>query len=87
MDQEFINREKADMGSHLTDGKHYRRYGSVRCLVKALCEFLPRLELGHIRDGTGGKTHLGVNFLMRRGIEGVLMVTVRAVRDAPCCGC
>ena len=78
-DQEFIGKQRADIESRLIDGKRARRYRSVRCLGKALDEFLPRLELGHIRDGTGDKIQPRVNFLVRREIEGVLMITVRAV--------
>ena len=78
-DQEFNRKERADMERRTLEGKRARRYRSVRCLGKALSQFLPRLELGHIRDGTGDRIQPSVNFLMRRGIEGVLMVTVRSV--------
>ena len=78
-DQEFIRKERADMEIRLIAGKCARRYRSVRCLGRTLGQFLPRLELGYIRAGTSDKIQLCVNFLMRRGLEGMLMVTVRAV--------
>ena len=78
-DQEFIRKERADMESRLIDGKRAHRRRSASCLGKVLDQFLPRLELGHICNGPGDKIQPRVNFLMRLGIEGVLMVTVRAV--------
>ena len=75
-DEKFIEKEKAGMESRRTAGNRIRRYRSVRCLGKALGEFMPRLELGHIRDGLGTKRDVGVNFLVRQGVEGVLLVAV-----------
>ena len=67
------------MESCLTTGNCIRRYRSVRCLGNALGEFMPRLELGHIRDRLGTKRDVGVIFLVQQGVEGVLLVTVQAV--------
>ena len=53
-DQEFIHKEGADMERRPLDGKRARRYRSVRCLGKALRQFLSRLELEHICDGWHG---------------------------------
>ena len=67
------------MESHLTAGNLIRRYRSVRCLGKALGEFMPQLGLGHIRNGLGTKRDVDVNFLVRQGIKVVLLVTVQAI--------
>lgn len=82
-DEEFIRKEKYEMEGCVTTGNCIRRYRGARCLSKAMGEFLPGFELGHVLDGSGGRKEASGNFLVRRRIEGVLLITVRAVRGMP----
>lgn len=77
--RECALKEKTEMRSRLNAGNLCRKYLSTRCLSKALSSYLPRLELGHFRDGSGKKRDVGVNFLMRHQIAGVFLVTMRAL--------